>query len=184
MASQIKIPTLGEADGTYAALEKKLVELNADAAETARGISELQDDIVARPPPRVSYAVAELLGETIAQELLARGERLRELRRHSEAVEVAIGEVQKRIRERQSAASAAACTSVRAEYGRRVRALVDALETVHAARSHAEDLLDAMEREGIQIERLPAVRPHFLGDLQDGHISRFIREAREAGYVD
>ncbi|MBX5132532.1 hypothetical protein HJB80_07625 [Rhizobium lentis] len=183
MAKQFTVPSLAAADAGYAALEAKLMELSADAQKTAAGIAELIADIEARPAPRIRVDVAALLGETIDQALSERPEKLKALRRHAEALEAATAEIQQRLRDRTGPASKAACGLVKAEYGRRIEALVVALDTVHAARLHADSLLDDLESEGVQLSYLPALRANFLGDRRDGHIDRFKREALEAGYV-
>jgi hypothetical protein len=64
-----------------------------------------------------------------------------------------------------------------------VTAIVDALQAVDAARSHAEELLGELERNDIALSYLPAHRPTFLGDLKEGRIFHYIKEAKEHGYV-
>lgn len=183
MAEQLSVPSLAEADAEYAALEAKLATLSADADKTAAEIGDIVADITARPAPRVRADVAALLGEAIDQTLNDRPEKLRTLRRHAEAVDAAMVEIRQRLRDRIGSASKAVCGLVRAEYGRRIEALVAALDVVHAARLHADALLDGLESEGVQITYMPALRPNFLGDKNDGHIHRFKREALEASYV-
>ncbi|OOO31416.1 hypothetical protein EFR00_17535 [Rhizobium sophoriradicis] len=184
MAKQFTVPSLAKADVEYGGLEAKLSELSGDSQGTATAIADLIADIEARPAPRIRVDVAALLGETIDQTLSERPEKLRALRRHAEAVDAAIVEVRQRLRDRTGTASKKACDLVRIEYGRRIDALVSALDAVQAARLHADALLDDLESEGVQLTYLPALRPIFLGDKNDGHIHRFKREAMEAGYVN
>ncbi len=182
-STSFKVPTLAEADAEYAAMEAKLAELASEASRTDADIDALAADIIARPAPRIQAGVAALLGETVDQTLSSRPSKLAELRKHAADVDAAVEIIRRRMRERQGPASVAACAVVRAEYGRRVAALVDALDAAHAARLHADALLDDMESEGIQITYLPAVRANFLGDKQDGHVHRLKVEAEGAGYV-
>jgi len=183
MAKPFTVPSLAEADKEYAALEAKLTELSTDAQKTAAAIADLIANIEARPSPRMRVDVAALLGETIDQALSERPEKLKALRRHAEALDAAQVEIRQRLRDRTGPASNAACHLVKTEYGRRIAALISALDTVHAARLHADALLDDLESEGVQLSYLPALRPNFLGDKNDGHIHRFKREALEAGHV-
>ncbi|MBB4348021.1 hypothetical protein [Aliirhizobium cellulosilyticum] len=182
-STPFRVPTLAEADADYAAMEAKLAELATEASRTNAEIDELAADIIARPAPRIQAGVAALLGETVDQTLASRPAKLAELRKHAADVDAAIEIIRRRMRDRQAQASVAACAVVRAEYGKRISALVEALDAVHAARLHADALLDGLENEGVQITYLPAVRANFLGERNDGHIHRFRREAAEAGYV-
>jgi len=182
-SSPFRIPTLAEADADYASMEAKLAELALEASRTDAEIDALAADIAARPAPRIQAGVAALLGETVDQTLASRPARLMELRKHAADVDAAIEIIRLRMRDRQGQASVAVCAVVRAEYGKRIAALVEALDAVHAARLHADALLDELEGEGVQITYLPAIRANFLGERNDGHIQRFANEAREAGYV-
>lgn len=182
-STPFRVPTLAEADVDYASLEAKLAELAAEASRTNAEIDALAADIAARPAPRIQAGVAALLGETVDQTLSSRPAKLGELRKHAADVEAAVEIVRRRLRDRQGPASVAACAIVRSEYGKRIVALVDALDAVQAARLHADALLDDLESEAIQIGYLPAIRANFLGDKQDGHIHRLKVEAEVAGYV-
>lgn len=182
-AEPFRIPSLGEADADYAAMEKKLAELNAQLAETKAEDRALEKDMLARPAPAIRSGVAELLGETVDRSLHSRPTRLQELRRNASDLEAAIEIIRRRMADRRSIASVAACKAVRGEYAGRVAAIITALEAVAAARADAELLLDGLEREDVQITYLPPLRPNFLGTIGDGHIERCVREAREAGYV-
>lgn len=182
-AEPFRIPSLGEADSDYAAMEAKLVELNAHLAATKADDQALERDILARPAPGIRSSVAELLGDAVDSSLHGRPARLQELRRKASDIEAAIEIIRRRMADRRSIASVAACKAVRDEYGRRVRAIITALEAVVAARADAEQVLDGLEREDVQFGYLPPLRPIFLGSIGDGHIERYVREAREAGYV-
>ncbi|BBD37538.1 hypothetical protein Amn_24180 [Aminobacter sp. Y103A] len=178
-----RIPTLAEADADYAAMEAKLAELNAQLAATKAEDRSLERDILARPAPGIRSGVAELLGDAVDISLHGRPARLQDLRRKASDIEAAIEIIRRRMADRRSIASVAACKAVRDEYGRRVRAIITALEAVAAARADAEQILDGLEREDVQYGYLPPLRPTFLGTIGDGHIDRYIRSATEAGYV-
>ncbi|OCP06132.1 hypothetical protein BBX50_23985 [Ensifer sp. LC11] len=81
-----------------------------------------------------------------------------------------------------STASARICDTVKAEYGRRVVKVCQALEAVAEARADFDELRDQFEREDLAWSRLVPLSPTFLGDPRDGHIPRYLKEAREAGY--
>lgn len=182
-AEPFRIPSLGEADADYATMEAKLAELNAQLAETKAEDRALERDMLARPAPAIRSGVAELLGETVDSSLHGRPAQLQEVRRKVADIETAIEIIRRRLADRRSIASVAACKAVRDEYGRRVRAIITALEAVVAARADAEQVLDGLEREDVQYGYLPPLRPTFLGSIGDGHVERYVTAAREAGYV-
>ncbi len=182
MRKSITVPTLAEADSTYAAMTAKLAELNAETATTRREIDAIAADILARPAPAVRAEVAALLGQSVDTTLTGRPARLAALRQHAADLEAAAAIIQRQLAERRGPASKAACEAVRGEYARRVAGIVTALDAVRAATQHADDLLNDLEREDVSLAYLPAVRPFFLGDRKDGHIERYLKEVREAGY--
>lgn len=181
--AEFHVPSLAEADTEYGALQAKLTELQADASTTARDIQDLEADMRARPAPSVKAGVAALLGETVDPTLVGRSSRLADLRRRAADLEAAVEIIRRRLADRRGPASVAACKSVRAEYGRRVAAIVMALDAVQEARLYAEEILHGLEREDVQLSYLPPLRPMFLGDIRDGHLQRYASEAKEAGYV-
>lgn len=182
-AESFVAPTLAGSDADYAAMEVRLSELGTQSADIARQIGDLENDIRTRPTPRIRAGVASLLAEVIDQDLHARPAKLRDLRTLADDTETAIEIVRRRLNDRRGPASLAACNAARAEYGKRVAAVVQALEAVQVARAATDSLLDDLEAEGIQSGYLPVVQPIFLGDVRDGHVPRFIREVKEAGYV-
>lgn len=183
-AEPFRVPSLAEADSEYGTMEAKLAELNTEAANTAREIRLIEADMLARPAPAISAGVASLLGQAVDPSLTERPAKLVALRKHASDVENAQNIIRQLLADRRSIASVAACKAVKAEYGRRVAAIVSALEAVHTARLHAEELIDELDRNDVQLGYLPPLRPAFLGDLHSGHVQRFTKEARENGYVD
>ncbi|ATU92740.1 hypothetical protein [Phyllobacterium zundukense] len=110
--------------------------------------------------------------------------RLSEINGQFQTLTTALEILRQRIADARGKASSAVCASVRPEYGRRVAAIAKALEAVQAARNEYAGLVDDLEAENIAWTSLVPVALGFLGDRQDGHIARFLREAREAGYVN
>lgn len=184
VAEAFRVPSLAEADAEYGAMEAKLAELNTEAASTSRDIRMLEADMLARPAPAISAGVAALLGTAVDPDLTERPAKLLALRKRAADIDEAQAIIRQQMTGRRSIASMAACKAVKAEYGRRVAALVSALDAAHSARLHAEELIGNLERNDVQLGYLPPLRPTFLGDLRDGHVQRFAKEARENGYVD
>jgi len=182
-AEAFRVPSLVDADDEYAAMATRLANLTERQVETKREILELEKDLDARPSPAIRSGVAELLGDTVDTSLHGRPAKLRDLRTRFADLEAAVAIIRRRMADRRGPASVAVCKLVRAEYGRRVAAIISALEQVAAARELADQLLDDLEREEVQFGYLPPLRPTFLGDRYDGHIPRFLRDAKEARYV-
>jgi hypothetical protein len=181
--TNFRVPTLAEADTEYAAMSEKLVELNDAYGKTKRNILALEADIKARPSPAMKPGVAALLGESVDASLLGRASNLADLRKHLADVEAAQAIVKRSLADRRSLASVAACRMVKAEYGTRVAAIVSALEAVDVARQHAEEILSELERNDVALSYLPPLRPSFLGDMKDGRLAQYVKDAKEAGYV-
>lgn len=182
-STEFRVPTLAEADVEYAALATKATELAAAYATTKRDIQTLETDIKARPSPSMKPGVAALLGESVDASLLGRGEKLAELRKHLADIDAAQAIVKRSLADRRGPASVEACRLVKAEYGKRVAAIVDALRAVDSARLHAELILDDLERNDVALGYLPPLRLLWLGNLKEGRITQYMKEAREAGYV-
>ena len=109
---------------------------------------------------------------------------MRELRKHAEDLEAAIEILRRRLADRRVQASAAVRAAVKAEYGLRVAAVVDALLAANSAHLALVDLVDQLEREDVSWTALGPMQPRFLGDPRDGHVQRYVREAKELGYAE
>ena len=183
-AEPFRVPSLGEVDQDYREIEQKIAGLRNDQSTTAREIVELEQDLRARQAPSMRSGVAALLGEVVDTTLERRPARLAELRKHAGDIEAAIEILQRRLAERRDRASAAVRAATKQEYGRRVKAVAEALQQANAAHLELIDIVDQFEREGISWTALGPMQPNFLGSAYDGHVQRYAREAREFGYVD
>ncbi|WP_423414869.1 hypothetical protein RLW55_16935 [Hyphomicrobium sp. B1] len=180
---QFRVPTMAECDDEFRALMERHQKVHAELGENRRAQNELEADMKKTPPVRaVRAGLADVLGDTI--EVDGRPAKLAELRKRAHDLEDGIAILFKRMHDRKSAASVKVCEAVRAEFGSRVKALAAALEAAHAARRHFESLVVDLENEDVTWQsRLGVDRPGWMGDIQDGHVQRFIRTAKENGYV-
>ncbi|WP_081158764.1 hypothetical protein [Ensifer aridi] len=183
-ASQFRVPSLGEADQDHREIEQKIAALQSNQSATAREIAALEEDIRKRPAPAVRAGVAALLGEVVDTALETRPTRLRELRQHARDLEEAVSELKRRLTDRRDRASAAVRAAVKDEYGRRVAAVAEALRQANAAHLELVEIIDQLEREDVSWTALGPMQPRFLGDPRDGHVQRYLREAKELGYVE
>lgn len=184
VADSYRVPSLAEASPEYAGLLQKQAELQARQSALRDQRREVERDIAAQPPEsmRVSARVAELLGdEADSGHNLQR--RLAEVRGAERDVEEAVEIVRRRLADARGAASVAVCAAVKPEYTRRVKAMVAAVEALRVARDDYESLLDDLNANDIAWTSLKPMQPTFCGDRHDGHLSRYLREAKEAGYV-
>lgn len=180
-AEPFRVPTLIEGSPEYSALIDKRADLleKQSAARTER--RDLERAITESPAPTLRPGVAELLGETSDSTTGLRA-RLADVIKLERDVETALEVVRQRLAVARTAASKAICLQVKPEYSRRVAAICDALKAVAAARAEYDALRDELDREDVAWGSLGPVSLGFLGDARDGHVQRFIREAREAGY--
>lgn len=177
-----RVPSLEEVDPDYRALVERRAKVANELAANARDQQSLRSDLEKnRKGPSLRSAVGELVGDVI--EIDERPKQLAELRKRAHDLEEAEAILSKRIADRKGAASIAVCNAVKIEFGTRVKALAQALEVAHAARRHFEDLLLELEANDVAWTRLGVVRQPWMGDIRDGHIQRFIREAKEHGYL-
>jgi len=177
------VPSLSEASPDYAALIAKQAELQARQSTLRDQRREVEREIAAQPPAtmRVSARVAELLGDApnSAPNLQRR---LAEVRSAERDVEDAIEIVRRRLADARGVASVAVCTAVKPEYARRVKAMVAAVSALQAAREDYDALIDDLVANDVAWTSLVPMHPTFCGDRHDGHLTRYLRDAKEAGY--
>ncbi|WP_104665049.1 hypothetical protein [Ensifer adhaerens] len=183
-AEPFRVPSLGEVDQDYREIEQKIAGLRNDQSTTAREIVELEQDLRARQAPSMRSGVAALLGEVVDTTLERRPARLAELRKHAADIEAAVEILQRRLADRRGMASAAVRAAVKDEYRLRVAAVAEALLQANAAHVALVDIVDQLDREDVSWTALGPMQPNFLGDARDGHVHRYIREAKELGYVN
>jgi len=183
--AEFRVPSLSEADEAYAALAARMAEISASLTGLRREEAALETAVRNdRGAPRpMASDVAKLLGDAVDNAPAERAKRLAEVRREISTHERAIQVARERLATAKGAASVKVCDAVRPEYGRRVKALITALEAAAAAREDYERLCDELAGADVEWTRLGVFRPNFLGDRRDGHVQRLAREAREAGYV-
>ncbi|OCJ03748.1 hypothetical protein A6U87_17590 [Rhizobium sp. AC44/96] len=183
MAKAFEVPSLADADSEYGALSERYTTLSNELAQISRDADDLEADIRARRAPAMRPGVAELIGETVDLSLLERPKRLRELRQRAADLEQAVEIIRRRRDDRLGAASLAACKIAKGEYAKRIGKFVAALEAAKFAYDEAESVLDALEREGVQIGYMPTARTSFFAGNDNG-VTRFVSEAKGNGHVN
>lgn len=180
---QFVVPTLVESDTEYRERVQRLGGLQDALTELSQERRRLEREISETPAPTVRASVAALLGDDKVDARTALLARLAEVRRSITDHETAIELQRRRVEEARGRASATVREKVKPEYGKRVAALASALEQAHAARLSLRELVEEMEVDGCSWAALGVFEPSFLGDREDGHVHRFVREAKVAGYV-
>jgi glutathione S-transferase len=180
-ADPFRVPSMAEAHPEYGMRHERVIALNDETRSLRAEENSLVSAIAADTTPALRPNVAALLGEEPSQKTINQ-RRLAEVRSQLRDVDDAIIISERRKRELESAASAAVCQAVRPEVQKRMSALLRALAEVETARNAVEEIVLAIEAEGAAPYALGPVRPFFLGEIRDGHIARFVREAKEAGY--
>ncbi|WP_339033788.1 hypothetical protein WHZ78_18450 [Bradyrhizobium symbiodeficiens] len=177
------VPSLAESDPSYAALVAKQNELLARQSTLRDQRREVEREIAAQPATtlRVSANVAKLLGDEADSEPMLKA-RLAEIRIASRDLEEATEIVRRRLADARGPASTAVCAVVRPEYAKRVKAMVAAVLALQAARNDYDALVDDLVANDISWTSLVPLQPTFCGDRHDGHLTRYLRAAKEAGY--
>lgn len=182
-SASYRVPSLADVSAEYAELVTKRAALQTRQAQAASERREVLRQIEAAPEPAYRPGVAQLLGEQ-GDSTSAMRERLKELTALDRDLTQAIEVLRQRIQTARTTASREACALIKPEYGRRVTALCDALKATAAARASYDELRDQLDAEDIAWGSLVPMVPNFLGDPRDGHIQRYLKEAKEAGYGD
>ncbi|UPK40110.1 hypothetical protein IVB18_24505 [Bradyrhizobium sp. 186] len=186
-AAEYRIPSLADADPMYAALLQKQADLYALQSKLNGELRDIQKQIDAAggAGPRVPVRVAELLGDE-ADSAPMLGKQAADIRAKLADVETAIEIVRRRLSDAKGPASQAVCRLVKPEYGKRVAAVAKALEALAEARTGYDDLRNQFDVEDVAWGSLIPLSLGFLGDPSGdgGQIPRFMRDVREAGYVD
>ncbi|MDR6635103.1 hypothetical protein J2X72_003915 [Phyllobacterium sp. 1468] len=109
-------------------------------------------------------------------------QRVGEIDTHLKTITNALEIIRIRLADARSKASLAVCAKVKPEYARRVKAMADALEQVQVARAQYDELRSDLDANDVSWGSLVPMTPAFLGDYRDGHIPRWLGEAKRAGY--
>lgn len=181
-AEPFRVPSLSEASTEYAALIDKQQELLTQQSSLNAERRDLLRKIEESPAPTLRPGVAALLGET-SDSTTGLRTRLGEVQRTLTDIDAALEVIRQRLAVARTGASKAICAAARPEYGRRVAAVCEALQAVATARAAYDELRDEFDRQDVSWASLGPVSLGFLGDARDGHVHRFLREAKEAGYV-
>lgn len=179
-----EVPSLESMSPEYATLVAKRADLLERQYNLRDERRKVDRQIKAFPEPthRTPQRVAELLGDDPETEAPLR-RRLAEIRGLESDIESALDIVRRRLADARGPASVAVCNAVKPEYTKRVKAMVAAVTALRVAREDYESLLDDFVVNDIAWTSLIPMQPNFCGDRHDGHLSRYLRAAKEAGYV-
>lgn len=178
-----RVPSLAEVDTTYADLLQKQAELTSRQSDLEREKRAVEKEIAADTSRDISPAIAELLGDEPGAKSLNR-RRVAEIRKEIADIESAQIVLRQRLADARGRASTAVVAASRMEYARRVKAMVAAIEALSVARAEYDKIVDDFVANDVAWTSLTPLQPTFCGDRQDGHLQRWLRAAREAGYVD
>lgn len=182
---KFRVPALSDLDPVYKDFENRRSLLIDKQTTNTREQRSLEEKLATRPPAQYSQKVAELLGESSSGGETEHGlaEKLKTLRAEAIDIEKALSVINQRLEEQRTNANKLVVEACRKEYGRRVAGVVHALQGVAAARSSYDELRFQLEDLDIRWSTLGPMSLGFLGEANDGHVQRVVREAREAGYV-
>ncbi|MEY9880474.1 hypothetical protein [Bradyrhizobium sp. USDA 328] len=182
---EFRVPSLAEADSSYADLIAKRMELEQRDSKLNSERSKLRGKIEAARAAggkHISPGVAALLGDDPTDSIADLSRQLREVTSEIANIESAREVLHRRTDEARNVASKLVCFTVMPEYQRRLGAVCDAARALEAAREEHDALLDDLEREDVRLGYLRPVRAHFLGDRREGKVHYFLKEAKEAGF--
>lgn len=176
-AAPFVVPTMVDTDTDFRARVERLAALNDSLQQLNRDKRRLEAELAEMPAPRMNASVAALLGDPSVDARTAKVKELADVKRAIVDHETAIELQRRRVEQARGAASLAVCEAVKGEYGKRVAALVAALETAREAASRIAEITEQLEGDGVSWTRLGVFVPKL------GFVEGLAREAREAGYV-
>ncbi|MBB2753349.1 UNVERIFIED_ORG: hypothetical protein GGI57_004071 [Rhizobium aethiopicum] len=182
---KFRVSALADLDPVYKDFETRRSLLIDKQTANTREQRSLEEKLATRPAAQYSSSVAELLGESGSGGDSEHGltEKLKKLRAEARDIEIALSVIGRRLEEQRTNANRLVVDACRKEYGRRVAGVVHALQGVAAARSDYDELRFQFEDLDIRWSSLGPMSLGFLGEANDGHVQRIVKEAREAGYV-
>ncbi|WP_028744214.1 hypothetical protein [Rhizobium leguminosarum] len=182
---QFRVPALGDLDPVYKDYENRRSLLLEKQTANTREQRRIQEVLGTRTVAQYSDNVANLLGEDVSGGETEHGlaEKMKALRLEGRDIEIALSVVDRRMAEQRTKANKMVVDACRKEFGRRVAAVVHALEGVAAARADYDELRYQFEDLDIRWSTLGPMTLGFLGEANDGHIQRVVKEARDLGYV-
>jgi len=182
---KFRVPVLSELDPVYKDLENRRSLLVDKQTANTREQRSVEEKLAARPATQYSDNVAELLGESGSGGESEHGltEKLKKLKAEGRDIEVALSVIARRLDEQRIQANKLVVEFSRKEYGRRVAAVVHALQGVAAARADYDEMRFQFEDLDIRWTSLVPMSLGFLGEASDGHVQRVTKEAKDLGYV-
>ncbi|MCZ8546275.1 hypothetical protein OOJ09_18965 [Mesorhizobium qingshengii] len=175
------MPTLEDSSETYAALIAKKIEITDLRSALSAEERKLRKEIEADTTKYLRTAIANLLGDdedTKPHQM----KRISEISRQIQDIDIALDVLRERISVERGKTSLKITAACRPEYARRVAVLGQALRAVQAARAGYDEMVDEFSRNEISWTSLVPLQPNFLGDARDGHVHRWFRAAKDAGY--
>ncbi|RWN99372.1 hypothetical protein [Mesorhizobium sp.] len=164
-----------------------IVEKETGISDAVRGdraeLKLLERELAVDDTPEVHPDVAALLGDAPSTKAMKR-KAIAETRHRLAVGETALAEIQKRRMALGTKANKAVCDAVRPEVAKRVAAVVTALKAADVAHGELNELILAVEAEGVSWSSLGPIRPFFMGDHRDAQrkVATYIKDVTEAGY--
>ncbi|RFB95297.1 hypothetical protein B5K11_10155 [Rhizobium leguminosarum bv. trifolii] len=182
---KFRVPALSDLDPVYKDFENRRSLLIDKQTANTREQRSVEERLRARPTTQYSDNVAKLLGEAGTGEESEHGllGKLKTLRAEAIDIEKALSVINQRLEEQRTNANKLVVEACRKEYGRRVAALVHALQGVAGARADYDELRFQFEDLDIRWSSLGPMSLGFLGEANDGHVQRVTKEAKDLGYV-
>ncbi|MER9032418.1 hypothetical protein [Mesorhizobium sp. M0674] len=178
------VPSPAEVLPDLAHLVERENEISSSVRADRAEIKLLERELATDESPEIHPEVAKLLKDAPSSKAVTR-KAIADARHRIAVSEAAFAEIQKRRLAMETKASVAVCAAVRPEVSRRVAALVAALQVADTAHGELNELILAIEAEGVSWGSLGPVRAHFMGDHRDAQrrIATYVKDVTEAGYV-
>lgn len=180
----------------------KLVDHSTALAELTAKRDDLASRLVAKEAEKLAYArqseveheqaidpadarVAALLGAPPPPQRSGRREVLAQMAEEIRDIKRAVEILEAQISVERTKATSVVLEKVAPEYRRRIRAIVDAFKSVHAANVELRDLTTALEDQGISWSGLGVVAPRSLGRPTDPYspIAMYLKGASDLGFI-
>ncbi|QKC97274.1 hypothetical protein [Mesorhizobium sp. NZP2298] len=179
-----RVPSAAEVLPDLARLLERENEISA-AVRADRAEQKLfERELAVDDSPEIHPEVAALLQDNPSPKATKR-KAIADARHRIAVGETALAEIQKRRMALETKAGKAVCDAVGPEVGKRVAALVTALQAADEAHGELNELIMAIEAEGVSWASLGPIRPFFMGDHRDAQrrVATYVKDVTEAGYA-
>jgi hypothetical protein len=164
-------------------LGARLAQVTADALALSR---QEQTNDTTPVEGAIEQRLAKIMGQEVPPPTPSRLARLSEMAGEIRDLRDAVDFLDAQILVERNMDETAYRAGIAPDFRKKVRAVVLAMKTVHAANLELQEIVDAIENQGMALGSLLTHPPHYIGHPRDtnGTSARFFRDSVEIGAIE